>query len=185
MAVGRTVTIAVLAVILAAGCGGSDGGGGGEGESSATEWAGDLCSAITTWTQSIQSAVDSVGADSLTEDKLQDAVDDIEGATNDFVDDLRGLGRPDTEAGQQAEQSLDQLADDVEESMTTVRNAVDDASGLSGVVAAATTASTTLSSLADQIVTTFNELEGLDGQGELEAAFRGSDSCDELESGGP
>jgi ABC-type transporter Mla subunit MlaD len=184
----RPLVIGLVAVTLAAGCGGSDGGGsdggGGEGESQATEWAGELCSATVTWNESIRSAVDSLGDGNLGEEEVQGALEEVEGATSDFVDDLRGLGEPGTEAGQEAEESLDQLADDVEESMTTIRSAVDDASGASGAAAAATTVATTLSTLADELTATFDELEGLDGQGELESAFRQAESCDELDSAG-
>ena len=184
----------VTAVLLAAGCGGDDGGGAateggsgddGAGESSATEWANDVCSATTAWTDSIRSTVDSLGEGELSEDELRGALDDVEGATDDFVDDLRDVGTPSTEAGEDANQSLDMLADDIEESVTTIQGAVDGASSLGEIVAAATTMSATLSTLYEQLSTTFAELEELDPGGELEAAFDDADSCDELESAQP
>ena len=138
----RLGRLRAAAASLAAGCGG-DGGG----DSSATEWAGDVCSAITTWTDSITSTADSLSGGNLGEDALRSAVDDLASATSDFVDDVRGLGTPDTEAGEQAKESLDQLADEVDENLSTMQDAVDDASGASGVVEAVTAVSGAMSTM--------------------------------------
>ena len=173
------VVFGVLAASLVAGCGGDDGGG-----DSATAWADDVCSAITTWTDSITSTTDSLRGGNLNEDSLKSAVDDLADATNDFVDDVRGLGAPDTEAGQQAKESLDQLADDADENLSPVQKAVDDASGSSGIVAAITAISGAISTMGQQFSATFTELQQLDPGGELETAFNEADSCDELRSGG-
>ena len=64
-----------------------------------------------------------------------------------------------------------------------MQNAVDDASGVSGVVEAVTAVSAAISALGVQFSSTFTELEQLDAGGELEAAFNEADSCDELQSG--
>ena len=175
----RWLAIGLLALSLGAGCGGDDGGG-----SSANEWADDLCSAITTWSESITSTAQSLGGGNLTEDELRSAVDDFESDTSDFVDDVKGLGAPDTEAGEEAQQSLDELADDVEENVTQMREAVDEASGVRGVIEAATAVSAALSTMGTQLSSTFAELEQLDGAAELERAFEESDSCASLGAGG-
>ena len=65
-----------------------------------------------------------------------------------------------------------------------MREAVDDASGVSGVVEAVTAVSAAISSLGAQLTSTFAELEQLDAGGELEDAFEEAASCDELETGG-
>ena len=170
------LVVALLAVFLASGCGGDDGG-----DSSATQWADDVCSAITSWSDSITSTAASLGDGNANKDAVKSAVDDLESATSDFVDDVRGLGAPDTEAGAKAKESLDQLADDVDETLSEMRNAVDDASGVSGVVEAVTAVSAAISALGVQFSSTFTELKQLDAGGELEAAFKEADSCDELE----
>jgi ABC-type transporter Mla subunit MlaD len=113
------------------------------------------------------------------------AVGDVEAATSDFADGLRGLGRPDTEAGQEANELVDQLAGNVEENVSTMRSAVDGASGLSGIVEATNAASAALSAMDEQLSSTFAELEELDAGGELQAAFGEADSCNEFESAGP
>jgi hypothetical protein len=115
---------------------------------------------------------------------VQDAVDDLESATTEFIDDVRGLGTPDTEAGEQARTALDELADEVEEGLSAMRTAVEDASGVSGVVEAVTAVSAGITALGTKLASTFAELEQLDAGGELEDAFSEASSCDELESGG-
>ena len=170
------VVVALLAAFLASGCGGKD-------ENSATAWADDVCSAATTWKDSITSAADSLRGGNLSEDGLTSAVDDIQSATSDFVDDVRGLGAPDTDSGEQAKESLDQLADAADENLSTIQSAVDDASGVSGVVQAVTAIGTALSTMASQVSSTVAELKQLDAGGELEAAFNDADSCKTLQSG--
>ena len=172
------LVVALLAAFLASGCGG-DGGD----DNSATEWADDVCSAITSWSDSVTSAADSLRGGNLSEDAVKSAVDDLKSATSDFVDDVRGLGKPDTEAGEQAKESLDQLADDADENLSAIETAVDNASGVSGLVQAVTAIGTALSTMGTQISSTFTELEQLDAGGELESAFKDADSCKELQSG--
>ena len=115
---------------------------------------------------------------------MTSAVDDLQSATSDFVDDVRGLGAPDTEAGEQAKESLDQLADAADESLSTIQNTVDDVSGVSGIVEAVTAIGTAISTMGTQVSSTVTELKQLDAGGELEAAFNEADSCKELQSGG-
>jgi hypothetical protein len=175
----RLLALSVLAVSLAAGCGGDDGG-----SSATTEWADGVCSAIATWGTSITATGESLRSGATRPDDLREAVDEFESATRTFIDDLRGLGKPDTEAGERAQEELDQLAETVEENVSTMQTAIDEASGVSEVVAAATTISSTLATMGQQLASTFAELESLDASGELEEAFREADSCDELSNEG-
>jgi hypothetical protein len=178
---GLAALVLLVAGGLAAGCGGSDDGGG---DTSATsEWTGDLCSAITTWTQSLTDSVDSLGAGSVTRDSLQGVVDDATGATETFMDELEGLGRPDTEAGEQAQETVSQLRDDLGEQVQTIEDALDGGSGASGVLTAVSTVSGALAEMGRQLTAAFGDLQQLDAEGELEAAFREAPSCDDLTSG--
>ena len=119
----------------------------------------------------------------LTEDKLRSAVEDVKSATSDFVDDVQALGPPDTDAGEQAQESLEALADDLEESTETIDKALEDASGPSETLEALTAVTGALSTMGSRLSSTFTELEQLDAGGELEDAFEEADSCDELTSG--
>ena len=104
--------------------------------------------------------------------------------TSDFVDDVRGLGAPDTDSGEQAKESLDQLADDADANLSAIQSAVDDVSGASGVVQAMSAIGAAISTMASQVSSTVAELRQLDVGGELEAAFNEADSCKDLQSGG-
>ena len=50
-----------------------------------------------------------------------------------LADDLRGLGRPDTESGQEAKAAIDELATSLETSMQKITDAIDNASGASAL----------------------------------------------------
>lgn len=176
----RAIVIGLLAVAFATGCGGDSGGGSG---SSATQWADDVCSSIATWTGSISTAADSLRDGNLTEDKLRTAVEDIKSATNDFADEVQALGPPDTDAGEQAQESLEALADDLEENTAKIDKALENASSPSEAVAALTIVTGALSTMGSRLSATFTELERLDAGGELEDAFKDAESCDELTSG--
>ncbi len=63
----------------------------------------------------------SLKGDDLSEERLKSAVDDVESATETFVDDVKGLGTPDTEAGQKAKESLDELADNLDDEVARSR----------------------------------------------------------------
>jgi len=174
------LVVPLLAVSLAAGCGGDSGS---SGSTSTAEWADGLCSAITTWTSAISSATNSLKG-TPTADGLKSAAGDVESATETFVDDVKGLGKPDTEAGQKAKESLDKLADNVNEEAGKIKDAADGASGASGVLAAASTLSTTLATIGQQLASTFQELEQLDAKGELESAFKDAEACKPLQNSG-
>ncbi len=174
------LAVAALLALAAAGCGGGDDEGT---DASATEWADDVCSAITTWTESITSTAESLSDGDVDEDSLRDTADDLESSTRDFVDDLRGLGTPDTEAGEEAQAGARRARrPTVEDGIDTMKSAVDDASGTAGVVEAVTAVGTALSTLANQVSSAFRSSRSLDAEGELEQAFTDADSCDELEN---
>jgi hypothetical protein len=164
------VPLSALALV-AAGCGGDDGG------SAASEWAGDVCTAISTWTDAVGDAVNSVQGTGLSRDAVESAADDARDATETFVDDLRGLGAPDTESGEEARDTVEQLAGDMEQELDELEENVSNASGLVDAVTAVTS---TLSAMGDHLSSTLNQLEQLDVRGELEDAFEEAPACDEL-----
>jgi hypothetical protein len=163
-----------VAVALAAGCGGDDD------TSATTAWAGDVCSAISTWTESMRDVSESVRAGGLSEDALSDAVEDAKSTTDAFVDDLRELGAPETDAGEEAQAALDELADDLDQATDTIDGALADVSGAGDVLSAISVVTGALASMGEQVAAAFRELEQLDAAGELEDAFREADSCDEI-----
>jgi predicted phage gp36 major capsid-like protein len=170
----------MTAVALAAGCGGDDD----SGSSATTDWANGVCEAISNWGDSVKSTGESLKSGATNADDLREAVDEFEQATRTFVDDLKKLGKPDTDVGDKAQEEIDQLADNVDENISKMKEAADEASGAGGALEAATTISGTLSTMGQQLSSAFAELEQLDAKGELEQAFKDADACDELSNEG-
>ena len=168
------------AAIVAAGCGGGSSSSSGTGtESSATaadDWANSVCEAFVTWKNSITDAGQGI-KDNPSEEGIRTAGDEIQSATQTLADDLRGLGKPDTESGQQAKDTIDQLATNLDTSLQKISDAMDNASGAAGAVTAASTIGTSLVEMGDHVSTAFQQLQDLDAGGELQSAFEQADSC--------
>ena len=165
----------VVAVVLASGCGGSSE------TSSASDWATNFCSALTTWTSSVKSAATSLKGDP-SEDGLKSAAGDIKSASDTLVGDLNGLGKPDTKSGQDAKDAIDQLSSEVEDDVQEMQSAVDKVSGVQGVLAATSSVSATLSKMGDQINSAASKLDSADPGGELKQAFQKAPACKSLTS---
>jgi uncharacterized phage infection (PIP) family protein YhgE len=170
----RAVVLSLLAAALLTGCGGDDG------PPSATDWADDLCSALGDWTDSVTSAAQSV-TEEPSRESVESAVDDVEGATQTLVDDVEDLETPDLEAGQEAEQSVDELSDSLSAEVEKVKETAENAT-LGTISEAVTAISASFAAMSQQISTAFTELEGLDPGGELRTAFEEADSCSELQT---
>jgi hypothetical protein len=163
----------VVALVLASGCGGSND------TSSATDWANNFCSALTTWSSSVRSTTNSLKANP-SKDSLNSVAGDIESASSTLVGDLKDLGKPDTKAGQDAKDAIDQLSSEVEDDVQEMKSSVDKASGVQGVVTAASSVSATLSKMGTQINSAASNLEDADPGGELKQAFQESSACKSL-----
>jgi membrane protein implicated in regulation of membrane protease activity len=165
---------AILVMVLAlAGCGGGDD------EDSAESWANDVCSSLSTWITDIDEAVEPLrdAGLSLDEDDVQTAVDRLADATSTLADDLEELEPPETEDSEQARTQLEGLAATLRSEVDTVRQTVESDSG---AVTVSSTVSTSLSTAAGEVQSTFNDLQGLDPGGELEDGFENADECDSL-----
>ncbi len=177
----RRLLVPVFAALalLAAGCGGD--GGGGDDTLSATEWANDLCGAITTWTESLQSAAEPITGGNISKEALQSAADDVESSTRTFTDDLKDLGAPDTETGEEAKDLLDGLDEKLSDDLQEIQSTVEDASPTE-ILSTVSAVGTSLGNMSQEISSTFDELDQLDASNELEQAFEDADSCDEIRS---
>jgi methyl-accepting chemotaxis protein len=178
----RLLVPALATIVLAAGCGGD--GNGGDESTSPTEWADGLCSSITTWTDSLQSTTDSLRSGNLTEDSLRSAADDVKSSTETFVDDVKGLGKPDTESGQQAEDLVDGLGDDLDEGAQKIESTIEGVSDPSGILNAVSVVSGTIQTMSQQVSSTLQQLRQLDPAGDLAQGFQEAESCDVIQSSG-
>jgi len=175
----RTKAVAVLLLaalaLAAAGCGGKS-------QPKATptaDWANSVCGALVTWTTTMKSLASTLKSNP-TKAGVQDAVTQAQDATKTLSTSLKGLGKPDTQAGQQAKDDINQLADELSTDVNKIKSSIESASGVSGVLGAVSTASSTLQTMGQQVSATFGELQKLDAKGELEKAFSSSASCKQL-----
>ena len=169
----------VTLALLAAGCGGD--GGNGDETLSATEWANGLCGAITNWTESVQSATEPLTGGDISKESLQSAADDVQSSTQTFTDDLKDLGKPDTETGQEAKDLLDGLDETLGQDADELKSTVEDA-GPTEILSTISTVTAKLGTMSQQVASTFTQLDQLDASNELEQAFEEADRCDEIRS---
>ena len=163
--------VAVLALV-AAGCGDSE-----PEVSASTQWAGDLCTAVDTWKSSI-STIASTLADDPTRDGLESASTDAQDATETLIDTVRGLGSPGTESGDQAKSTVDSLADSLQSDVDTIQKALEDVSGVEGLLTAVSTVSSAVANMTSELSSSLDELTGLeDVDNELKQSFSEAESC--------
>ena len=173
-----TTAVTALA-IAAAGCGGSD-------ESSsdvapASQWADGFCTAVTSWTDTLKAVPDQFTTlSSLSEENFQAAADDIGAATDALVEELKGLGAPDTESGDEVKSSIDDLSSTLETELDSIQTTLDDASGITELPGAAQDVLASLSAMSGAFSTTLSSIEEADVQGELKDALESSSACDEI-----
>jgi hypothetical protein len=180
MKVSAALASVLVLAVLAAGCGG--GGGGSSDTMSAQDWADGVCSAINTWTDSIKSAGQSLTGGNFSKDSLGSTATDVKDSTAQLKDDLQGLGKPDTESGDEAKQSIDELSSNIQEDVDQMDSAIKDVQNGGSIMTAVTTVTGSLSTMSTQVQSTFNDLENLDPKGELESAFKNASSCKSLTS---
>jgi hypothetical protein len=158
-----------------------------DGPQTTEEWAGEVCTSLSDWRDSITSLAD-VSGEPLTADTLRDKLGEAEDATSDLVTQLRDLGPPDLEEGDELEQQLDESAEDLESRFDDLKENAEAAAdapaseflqqlaGLASDFAALQTAiSTTVSSLENANVAE-------DSKAELQQAFADAPSCQALEA---
>lgn len=166
------LALALVAVLLLAACGGDDGG-------ASEEYANDVCSNLSTWVTDVQQTTTSLTDAGLATDRedIESAVQDVGDATDTLVEDLQGLGPPETDDGRAAKAELDQLATELRTQVDAVQKAVDSGGGPAAIAASVLTA---VSSAADAVDSTFQNLRELDPSGELQDAFENADECKDL-----
>jgi hypothetical protein len=181
----RTLVAAFVAIaataVLAAGCGGSNSSPTTTAATSAETWANSLCLAISTYRTSLENTVTSVTA-SPSAAGIKSAATQAETATTTFITAVKGLGKPNTSSGQQAQDDVSNLATKLSDDLTTIKNAVAGISGAAGIVSAISVGSTTLVDAQNQITSTYHELKSLP-TGELRQALKTAPACMTLSKG--
>jgi hypothetical protein len=133
---------------------------------------------VTSWTDALQDVTSQfTDASNLSQDGLRSAAGDVQSATDDLVDDLRGLGTPDTESGEEVRSALDSLSTTLEAEADEIEAAVEDVSGLTDLPGAITAVSASLSAMGSAFASTLQTVQGADVEGELQAALEDSPEC--------
>jgi uncharacterized phage infection (PIP) family protein YhgE len=171
-------TALVAASVLAAGCGGDD-------ESASEEWVSGLCSAAADWRASLEGTVNQFQNPSdLTAESLRSAVDDGLDATETFVDEVRSLGRPETEAGQEAAQIVDSMATDVQSTADDLRETFDSGGdSLTELISKLSAASTQITQMGQDLQSSLDEIRSLEGGDELRDEIDSNEDCDAARAG--
>jgi len=150
---------------------------------SPSAWANTLCMDLDQWKTSLESIRTSFGGN-LTPENAQDAADQVGDSTETLVGELKDLGKPDTEAGQQAQDDVDQLSDELQKGGDEIQRAADAVSSASDVPQAAASVAATTRELGTELASTLTKLEQLDPQGELATALEQSSACKDLKTTG-
>lgn len=165
--------IAVVA-LLAAGCGKS------KKPETAADWASSFCTSVNTWKSSLNSAIAPLKSGNVTKDSVQSAFNDFKSATDTFTKDIKSLGKPPTQAGDQAKSDLDQLSSQIDSQVKTIQDAVKNVTSISSALTIVPTVTTALTAMRTDVQTTYGQLKQLDAKGELTTAFQNAQSCQTL-----
>ena len=174
------VVIVVLAMTgMAAGCGGDD-----ESEADPTAaWASGFCSAVTDWTNELGTITSEFSDTSnLSQEGLQSAASDLRDSTDTLVSDLKDLGAPDTQSGEEVKNSLDSLSTTLEDETSEIETTAQGVSSIADLPNAITKISASLSALGTAFSQTLQTIDSADVGGELQTALEDSPECADIKS---
>ncbi len=172
-------TIAVVALTgVAAGCGGSD-----SEEDPTAAWASGFCTAVTAWTTELQTVTSEFSDPSnLSQEGLQSAAEDVRGATDTLVGDLKDLGAPETEGGEEVKSALDTLSTTLDTEVSSIQDTAQGVSGIADLPSAISKITASLSALGTAFSTALTTIDNADAKGELQSALQDSPDCADLTS---
>jgi len=98
-------------------------------------------------------------------------------ATTTFASDLRDLGTPNTQAGDEAQQQLTDLGDTLEEQQDVIADTLAGVTTARQLAAALPALQKALATMSTAFTTTAQSLSGLDGADELKQSFESSSAC--------
>jgi hypothetical protein len=173
--------VPIAALLAAAACGGS---GGGSSQSATETWADGVCSSLNTWKTSVTDAGSSISGGGVDEEQVRSAVDQVKDATTKLSSDLKGLGKPDTEAADEAQDAITKLSSQLEQDVEQINQAAEGASGPAAAVGIATSVGASLSQMGTQVSAALSTLDTIDAKGELSSAFEKSDACQQFSGSG-
>jgi hypothetical protein len=157
-------------------------------QTSPTAWADSVCTELATWRSSITSLAD-VGGGTLTPEALGDKLDEAETATQALVTELKDIGPPDLNGGDELKQNLNAVADGLKGNFDALKvqaEAALEADSPAEFIQALALVAPDYELLLSQIEVNIARLVGSDvpedAEAELEAAFVGAASCQQLQA---
>jgi hypothetical protein len=156
-----------------------------DGSPTTEEWAGSVCTSLADWRESIASLADP-GGEPPTAASIREKLGDASDATSDLVTQLRDLGPPDLDSGDQLQEQLDASVSDLESSFGSLKSGVEEAadaplSDFLQQLAALAPDLAALQTAASGVVTTLQNADLAEGsKTELQQAFADAPSCESL-----
>jgi ABC-type transporter Mla subunit MlaD len=173
------LALAAVLAAVAAGCGGD------EDEGARSEaWADDVCTSVSSWQDSLRSAVDSLQGEGTVEERIDGALSEAREATDQLRDDLGDLEAPATEAGAEARDEVDELLEQLRAGIDAIRSAAEGVSGVSEALEAVSVVTAQVAAMGEAVSSALSRLGSLDAGEELSDAFRNEESCQELRERG-
>lgn len=127
----KLLLFAVLAALFIAACGDDDDDGGGSAD--VGDYASDICTAFTDWTQAIQDRQTELqeglqpgASPEEGKDALQGFLDDAVSASDQLVEDVEAAGTPDTDNGEEAADALQAAAEGARDQLAEAQENVAD-----------------------------------------------------------
>jgi uncharacterized phage infection (PIP) family protein YhgE len=164
----------LLSILVLSGCGGSS-------QSEAEKWADSVCSSIGDWKQQMSSLASDLTQKAqngtLAVNELKSGLNNAADDTKTFADDIRSAGPPNTDAGREAKQKLDDVASTVKSSIDSAKSKVQNASSLPAAIAAV---APDLTQAAANVTSQLQQISQLDPKGELGKAIDDTKSCQDL-----
>ncbi len=151
---------------------------------SAKEWANDVCAAVQTFADSVDSTIsDLKGSESL-DSASQDAKSGLDSATTELHDTLESLGRPPTSDGKKAQTAVQDLSDELSKNVAAVEEVLTPPpTSPSDIASAFATIGSEIQKAVSQTKSTANTLKGLKPDGALRKAFQTAPACTQLKRG--
>lgn len=179
MRVALALLVLGAALVAATGCGGDD-------EPPAEAWANDVCTSISDWRTSIEGIVGDLQSQLTSADAaaaVKDAVASGVDATTQLKDELQDIGAPETEAGEEAKQALDDFADQAAQTADDVQAQAEklpDSGSVTELLGQLTPMAASLESLAREGQSQLQDLESLDPSGEIQDGVENAEACQSL-----
>ncbi|WP_344046292.1 hypothetical protein [Nocardioides panacihumi] len=179
--------LATAVLLLSAGCGSDDNGAASSASSPSSStsgsagteaWANNLCTAAATWKGQLDSATAQLrDTANLSANGLRSSLSTMVTATSSFASDLRDLGMPDTQAGDQAQQDLSDLGDTLDEQQQVIADTLAGVTTARQLAAALPALQKAITTMGTAFAATAQSLSGLDGADELKQSFESSSAC--------